>query len=323
MAVTQVAINDIWVCRDQRCAGQCDDKVDLCQYLIYGCDAPVAGFTADVAHTENGGTDWTNSADYPFANGEDIISVVCFPIDNDTTRWLVVRGTEVAPANPLEVAYSDDGGANWTNVDVEAAGTRFAADSGALFALDAKHVWLVSTDGYIFFSEDGGLTWTPQDEGVLTAENYNAVMFANSTDGFAVADNGIVIRSIDGGLTWVAVTAITATPDVLCVYVFNKDEAVVGTDDGDIWRTWDGGTTWTQIYTSADAINDIDFANKYVGWAIADDTVIRTRNGGEDWETVPGTTVTTELNAVVACDENMAFAVGEHAVGEGVVIKIG
>ncbi|MFA5166647.1 MAG: YCF48-related protein [Candidatus Paceibacterota bacterium] len=322
MATTQVAVNDIWVCKDQRCAGQCDDKVGLCQYLIYGCDAPDPTFTADLAHTADGGATWTNSVDYPFANGENIMSVGCFALDNTVTRWLAVRGAEVAPANPLEIAYSDDGGASWTNVDVEAAGTRYATDSGALFVLNSKNIWLASSGGYIFFSSDGGITWTQQEDGTVTAGNYNAIMFANENDGFAVADTGIVVRTVDGGLSWTAVTAITAVPNVLCVYVFNKDEALVGTATGEIWRTWDGGTTWTQVYTSADSINDIDFANKYVGFAIADDTVLRTRNGGEDWETVSGTTVTTELNAVVACDENTAYAVGEDAVGVGIVIKI-
>lgn len=319
MAVTQVAVNDIWVCKDQRCAGGCDDAVDLCQFLIYGCAAPAVGFAADVGYTEDGGTTWTNSVDYPFGNGEHVISVVCFPLDSTTTRWLVVRDND--GANPAEIAYSDDGGANWINVDVEAVGTRGALDSGALFALDAKHIWLALEAGYIFFSEDGGLTWTNQDDGTVTAEDYHAVNFANHNDGFAVADNGIVVRTIDGGETWAAVTAITATPNVLCVFTFDKDNVVVGDVSGQIWRSWDGGTTWTLLYTGT-SINDIDFVNNYVGWAVDDDAVLRTRNGGEDWEVIAGTPAMTEFNAIVGCDENTAFAVGEDDSNYGAVIKI-
>ena len=320
--VAQQAVNDIWICKDEVCAGLCDTQVDLCQYLIIGCDA-VSGDVADVVYTNDNGGTWTNTAAQPFGNDENIESVVCFSQDKTTTRWMVVRGVETGtPTNPLEIAYSDDGGATWTNVDVEAAGTRYANDAGALFVLDPKHIWLVSTGGYIFFSSDGGVTWTAQDEGTVTTQNYNAVKFANSDDGFAVADSGIVVRTIDGGTTWTAVTAITATPNVLSLFVFDKDNVVVGDANGDIWRSWDGGTTWTQIYTGSTAINDMDFANPFVGYAIDGTLLLRTRNGGEDWETVTIAASLTELNAVVACDENNAFVVGEDGSNLGIVLKV-
>lgn len=320
MAVNQGPVNDIWICKSPRCAGQCDDKVDLCQYMIVGCDVPDPAAFADVVITDDGGSDWTNAATHPFAAGEDIISVTCFDKDSTTTRYLVVRGTD---ADPGEVAYSDDLGATWTNVDYEAASdAHFAVDSGALFALDYKHIWLVTNGGYIFFSSDGGLNWTNQDDGNVTTEDYHAVMFANVNDGYAVATTGVVVRTVDGGLTWAACTTITSTPDINCVYVFDKDNVLIGDADGEMWRTWDAGTTWTQIYTGTDSINDIDFANAFVGFAIADDTLLRTRNGGEDWETVT-VPAATEYNAVVACDENNAYIVGEDTSNDGIVVKVG
>lgn len=318
----QVAINDIWVCKDPRCVGQCNTKVGLCQYMIAGADAPAAAGAADVIHTSNGGTTWTNAAAFAFGVGENIVSVGCFSVSDTVTRWIAVRGVELAPANPIEIAYSDDSGATWTKTDVETGGTRYAADSGALFILDQKHIWLVSTGGYIFFSSDGGLNWTNQSAGGVTVQNYNAVMFANENDGFAVAALGVVARTIDGGDTWDAVTTITGTPSVLCVYVFDKDNVIVGDSAGEIWRSWDGGTTWTQVYTSTDSINDLDFVNRFVGFAIADDTIIRTRNGGEDWEVVSGTPTAVEFNAIVACDENTAYTVGEAGANVGAIVEI-
>lgn len=318
--VAQQAINDIWGCTDESCGGQCGNKISLCEDLILGADA-VAADVADVVITGDNGVTWTNAAAQPFAATENVISVVCFAKDNTTTRYLVVRDTD--STTNAEIAYSDDGGATWTNVDVESSGSFLGAnDSGALFALDTKHIWLVLTSGYIVFSSDGGVTWTTQDAGTVTTEDYNAVHFANNNVGYAVADNGIVVKTDDGGDIWSAVTAITGTPDVLSVYTFDEDNVIVGDNGGDMWRSFDGGTTWTQLYAGSTAINDISFVNPYVGWAVDGVLILRTRNGGEDWETVKNLSTFTELNAVWGCDENTAYVVGEDGSNLGAVYKV-
>ena len=321
MAVDQGAVNDLWICKDARCAGQCDDKVGLCQYIIAGTDAPAEGGKGDVVYTENNGTDWTNSVGQPFDSGEHIISIGCFQLDSETTRWIAVRDTD--GANPLEIAYSDDGGANFTNVDVESAGTRGAVDSGALFILDPKHIWLAVEEGYIFFSSDGGITWSNQEDGTVTAEDYYAIMFVDSKNGYAVAGNGIVVKSTDGGLTWTTCTTITGTPRLNCLFVFDKDNVMLGDAVGEIWRTWDGGTTWTEIYTSAISINDIDFYNDFVGMVVKGQFVLRTRNGGEDWEVIGGVPANTELNCVVMCNENYGYVGGEDETNAGMILTVG
>jgi len=321
MAVDQGPVNDLAIWKDFRCAGQCDDKVALCQYLIFGTKPPAAAALADIGYTDDNGTTWTNSSDQPFCADEDIMSVAVIQLSNDTYRWLAVRDSD--GANPLEIAYSDDEGTTFVNVDVESVGTRGALDSGALFALDPKHLWLAVDAGYIFFSADAGINWTNQEDGVVTTEGYHAIMFVDINYGYAVAESGVVVKSIDGGLTWAACTAISGTPDLYCLYVFDKDNVMVGDANGSIWRTWDGGTTWTEIYSGVDAINDMDFANDFVGFALADDTVLRTRNGGEDWELISGVPANTELNSVVVCNENYAYVGGEDSVNNGLILKVG
>lgn len=317
----QEMINDISFCNEERCAGDCGEALDLCEQGLLGAQA-VAADVADVIYTTNSGGAWTNTAVQPFAATENVISVACVRKDTNTTRWIVVRDTDGATA--AEIAYSDDSGATWTNVDVESSGSFLGAvDSGALFAYDYKHIWLVLSGGYIVFSSDGGATWTTQDAGTATTEDYNAVHFASTEHGFAVASTGVVVKTDDGGETWSIVTAITGTPSVQCVYTFDEDNVIVGDENGDIWRSFDSGVTWTSLY-SGTSINDITFVNRYVGWAVDDDAILRTRNGGEDWEEVTDGLPSDvgAFNAVWGCDANYAFAVGDNDTDEGLVVKV-
>ena len=316
----QTEIYDITVCGSAQCGGDCGNKIGLCQNMFLAPKANGATDTAKTMITTDTGATWTETGALPFAVGESVVSTICFYEDKNVKRIIVVRGTEVAATNPIEIAYSDDDGATWTSVDVEASGTRWAVDSGALFALDAKHIWLVSTDGYIFFSANGGISWTTQDAGLVTAGDYSAIHFANANDGFAVAASGVVVKTDDGGTTWVTVTAITGTPTVVSVYTFDENNVMVGDNGGDLWRSWDGGTTWTQIYTGVTSINDIAFINDFVGFICDGAFVLRTRNGGEDWERVTMPTGTV-WNAIAGCDENTAYAVGANSA-VGMVVKL-
>lgn len=277
---------------------------------------------AEVLYTVDKGVNWDKITG-PFAAQEDILSAVCFAVNKDTNRWLVTRGAEAAPANPAEVAYSDDGGYNWTNVDAESAGTRSASDSDALFALDQRHVWFVTTGGYIFFSDDGGESWTAQDEGSATAEDLNAVDFATAEVGMAVGDSGVVLKTSDGGETWSAATSITGTPNVYTVQVIDSNVALVGTANGYIYMTFDGGDSWVEKYSVASgSVDSIHAVSTYVVWAVSNNassvgTVIRSRNGGYSWESVT-TPTNTGLNNVHGLDANKAWVVGDG----GVIVKV-
>ena len=278
--------------------------------------------TAQVFYTYDKGVNWDNITG-PFAAQEDVMSAVCFALDGDTNRWLVTRGAEIAPTNPAEVAYSDDGGYVWTAVDVEAAGTRYAVDSGALFALDKLHIWFVTSGGYIFFSDDGGATWTAQSEGTVTVQNLNAVHFADNQFGMAVGNAGVVLKSVDGGSTWSAATSIAGATNVLTVQVIDQYNAYVGTADGHVYMTSNGGITWTSKYQLVGgSVDSIHAVNKFVIWAVANTVaplgrILRSRNGGYSWETIT-TPTNTGLNSIHGLDANKAWAVGN----DGVIIKV-
>lgn len=67
-------------------------------------------------------------------------------------------------------------------------------------------VIVVGTNGSIFKTADGGLTWTRKESN--TTENLFSVDFINDTLGFAVggfSNNGTILRTTDGGENWFSI----------------------------------------------------------------------------------------------------------------------
>lgn len=325
---------DIAFCNDRRCASACGAAQPICDdgFVVGQVPAGSPGIDSDVWYTNNGGGTWAFDGN-PFAVGEDVSSAVCFQVGRDTTRWIVARGTTDA-LNPAEIAYSDDGGTTWTNVNVGTTNGQYVIRGNGLFALNQYHIWCVTTGGYIYFSADGGLTWTAQESGVITTNDFYGVHFIDEANGMVVGASDTVLVTTDGGNTWTAGTATGGGDDLLCVWLVDSDRAWVGADEaaGDqtLYYTTDGGVTWNPRTFAGSAtgnVEDIQFVNEHCGWMIHDTaapvgTIFRTIDGGYNWEalTMPAT-ANTGLNALWACDCNTAFAVGNVVGGLSYIVK--
>jgi photosystem II stability/assembly factor-like uncharacterized protein len=282
-------------------------------------------YDEDVLKTTDGGSTWTNLAAEPFAAGENVLSVVAFPISNTQNRILVAQAA--AAANTGRVSYSDDNGATWTEVVIPVNG-HGAKGPDALYALDQSHIWLGSAKGYVYFSSDGGATWTAQTSGGLTVKDVYGVAFANENDGMAVCADDIILKTSDGGATWELTTAVTGSTDTLTSLTPSGNFWWVGTDAGELYYTRDMGDTWTQRTFSGSgvgAIADIEFANELIGYAIHNTaapvgSILVTINGGYSWKALT-TPTNTGLNALSIADENTVYAVGNATGGTAVIIK--
>jgi photosystem II stability/assembly factor-like uncharacterized protein len=323
-------LHDIAFCNDEKCADSCGVAQDICDDGIIGA-ATSAGSpagTSAVLETNNSGADgWPAVAADPFAAGEDIMSVVCFPMSPTVTRWLAVRDADAA--NPLEVAYSDDGGATWTLVVVGALNNQEAMGPGALYAIDRFNIWLAASDGYIYFSDDGGVTWTTQEAGTITANDLHAIWAADEDSVMAVGVTDTVLFSLDGGSTWTAATATGGGNTNLTVN-WSFGFWWIGDNGGELHFSEDDGTTWTDrtefpAFGVGD-IPDVQFVNELCGYLISNTaapvgTIYRTRDGGFNWEAITPAVTNAGLNAIWSCDCNMVFAVGDVQGGTGVVLK--
>jgi len=321
------SLNDVHFISSAKCASDCNTSLASCSYGVAVADAP-AGSPAvegDVWYTQDGGATWTLCAAVPFAAGEDVISGVIFQIGASTYRLLVAR--EADPAAAMEVAYSDDWGANWTLVTVGTTVNLGANREGALFVLNPYHIWLCLDDGYVYFSEDFGVTWTRQAGGVgaPTANDLNEIWFADAENGMAVGDSDTVLVSTDGGDTWTLATATGGAANLLCCSE-NAGGGIwwAGDSDGELYYSFNHGTTWTRRDFPDDQVGDItdvEFVNTLVGFLTHDNatpvgSVYRTRNGGTDWELMTDVT-NLGLNSLHACHVNLVYAVGNPQPGGG------
>lgn len=327
--IETAGLADIAVCDNGRCAGPCGGAINA------GDVAFVAGLAlnsspankAEAWFTADGGT-WTAGAAEPFAGGVDLGNAGCYPVGRSSLRRLVTQG-ETVGGTPMRVAYSDDDGATWTVVTVGAVTGQFAADAGALFVLDTYNIWLVTSGGYVYYSGDGGLTWTAQESGVIAAGTYHAVDFADTDTGYAVGAANVVIKTIDGGQTWSAVTGPAIGIALTTVDVRDADHAWVGTAGGELWYTNDGGVTWTRRDFAGSGVGevaDVAFVDDNVAFMLHNTAaplggVFQTINGGYSWEAV-STPPNAGLSALGVVNAALAYAVGPVSGGTAMIIKV-
>ena len=323
---------DIVTCSIPRCpSSSCGSQIEPCDTIHVVSDA-FAGASADgYVSTNNAGScaAWVTQ---PFAVTEEITSAVCVQVDEDTMRLIVSCGT--ADAAGLRIAYSDDGGATaWNVVVVAATATDYATHGGSLFKLDFRHIWLCTFESDVYFSSDGGLTWTDQNAPVPAAdESLNYIHFIDenfgwSVGGFRTTPTGHFIQTTDGGEHWSMAASEPKIERGNWVAVLDANNVWVGLDDGTVYYTGDWGATWAQRTLPSALTNTADgqFIDKYVGalcgWKAGSGngvaTVMRTIDGGFTWEEY---NLVTEfdagpeymgVNALIMCHANEIHAVTE------------
>lgn len=296
------------------------------------CDADGAANPGNVLYSFDYGNTWTAAAQTPSAEvDENLTAVRMFQVGANTVRTLVARGTDAAA--PAEVYYSDDYGATaWTAVTVGATNGEYVQGHEGMWVLDENHIWLVTDQGNVYFSSDGGATFAVQSSG-LTASGGNAlwsVVFINTEIGFAVGDSDTVIYTLDGGSNWAAATATGGGNNLLSLWVFTKNHIIIGDDGGELYVSWDGGTTYTEMTdftgTGTGSLPSIWFVNDLVGYMVhvdgsGDGRLLRTISSGRQWNRVAGAFGDSGLNAVFANEINKALSCGDDDGTTAIILE--
>jgi len=72
----------------------------------------------------------------------------------------------------------------------------FATDLTSIYFTNADTGCVVGTNGMIFGTVDGGISWHKQNSG--TINKLNSVYFTNSRDGYIVGDGGVILKTSNG-----------------------------------------------------------------------------------------------------------------------------
>ncbi|MEW5871094.1 MAG: hypothetical protein AB1894_17600 [Chloroflexota bacterium] len=167
-------------------------------------------------------------------------------------------------------------------------------------------MWAGSVSGGIWYTSDGGASWSSVDDfmanlavSTLVMDPMNSnTMYAGTGEGFYNAD-GIrgagVFKSTDGGVTWTQLAATAATDwyYVNRLAISPNGATLLAAVRSGIWRSTDGGGSWTKVSGVITDWTDIDFhptdSNKAVAGGYNGKAYYST-NGGQTWTAGTGFT---------------------------------
>ena len=181
------------------------------------------------------------------------------------------------------IIRTDDGGANWSGVR-----TGLTDDLTELRVIDAD-AFMAGGGCTLLRSTDGGTTvrrirFNPSTS---CGSPLAAMHFPTRDVGYLVRADGSVLRTDDGGSRFSSGARLPAQsggpPNDAWFTDANNGFVATGSDTlGKLYRTTDAGASWTEV-ASAGAIRSIHFVNGSVGYAVGQDTVLKTTDGGAIW----------------------------------------
>ncbi len=263
-------------------------------FLLEDVDKPNAG---EIYRTLDGGGTWLWRA-IPFGRAE-------FGFLDSENGYALFSMGAAAGSMGVSVWTTANGGGDYNRVFFHEPGFEytlpFSGIKTGISFRDAQHGWVsgnVPMDGVIWLyrSVDGGLSWAEQKVDLPAGyENYQTSTYAPLffDGGLATLpvqlsgeNSGYVFyQSQDSGETWTATQPIS----VEGLYaIASPNEIVIWNGSPPLNSTHDGGNTW--IYQAGDGLPDnnelrqLDFVNANNGWALTEDYLYRTNDGGKTWE---------------------------------------
>jgi len=167
-----------------------------------------------------------------------------------------------------------------------------------VYFTDRQHGSLISHDGYIYTTFDGGESW-------ITSPKFNVYLrtieYISPEVGFAGSLNDLFLMTEDGGLNWVDITdRLPAEVTHVCGMDHHTDQYVyaVGNYAGPamFFKSEDGGSTWEAHNLDSILFGAIDvyFRSPLEGYicgsgpdtgALAyEGRILHTKDGGQSWE---------------------------------------
>lgn len=321
------ALNDVIGNMDLSCPGDCGTTLGRGENVQIACDA-AGGVTGNVLFSNDYAETFALSAPDPFAVSLHIKAVTQFP-HGTGTRVLV--GREGTGAVQGLMAFTDllTGAGAWTTVNIGAIAVGEGPVYGhGIFALDEFHIWVASSDGFIFKSTDAGASFVAKESGAIHAGDNYFVHFADKTYGLVGGAAGVTSVSDDGGESWQAGGIMAGASPARCGWRFDDRRCLVGCDSGLLYESHDGGLIYALVPTgfpAASLIRSMWFVNDYQGfmavdWAGPLGHIYRTNDGGASWQDLTYVT-NVGLNSIWAPSASYCVAVGKVAT-TGVILKV-
>ena len=196
------------------------------------------------------------------------------------------------------IGVSNDGGVSFQPVKTAAWGSN--SQFTAMLTAGPDSIWVGSNKGEIFWSFDGGATWT--DTVDVGSAQIKDIKRLDAQNFIACSNNGKIYKSYDGGITWTLGNDY-GSMSFYDMYFFDANMGYLISSKGYVWKTEDGGETMVTIDTLDTGSNSgylygIDFADDGMTGAIVGDygSIFMTTDGGATWNPVTSPTERTLQN---------------------------
>ena len=274
-----------------------------------------AGLTQAVYRSLDAGTTWSA---VDVAVNQDIPSLSFA----DTTHGWMVTSDVQGPSVQAKVSFSGDEGATWTE--------KYAAPDktflSAVAAIDADHVVVGGSGGFLATTKDGGTDWSEAQLPGTSPMEVSRLSFTDADTGWALTGStSVLYATTDGGLTWTEVKDFKADgTDVSGLAAVMPQ----GAEDAQLWvagdtggkgvilRSDDGGTTWEQVDAGdVGKLYSIDMMGSLGLATGTDGQLVVSGDGGASWSLVDAPLAVNIYQGTILADGRGARRRPERARG--------
>lgn len=221
---------------------------------------------------------------------------------NNTDGWTVCIDTAL-------IFHTTNGGATWQVQSNTPDSLKRFFDIGCY---DQSSVWTCGLLGEILHTDNGGLDWIRQAQGL--SKYATRLEFIDQDKGWAACGDGTVGRTIDGGGYWDQIFTPWYSAEFYGVSFVNEwdgwivagyaDSLLIG--QGLILKSTDGGINWDSVYQVSDYRDffDVHFFNLLDGVVVGGDEadysaiIMKTTDGGQNWSNITTPASANYLRAV-------------------------
>jgi photosystem II stability/assembly factor-like uncharacterized protein len=232
--------------------------------------------TAYILHTTNGGNTW----DVQFI-GDDLLFYSLEAIDSDVAY---VGAAIVSKGYPAFLSTTN-GGANGTLSNIQV---------GIFF----NDIYFLNKDtgyscGYILgwslaLTTNGGVNWTPRQDGLMVNGQPRTLFFLNSDTGFCGGSTKL-FKTTNAGINWFELFNFGPfnNRQPLKIQFLNNDIGWVGLTSNGVGVTTNGGINWTitnPATIGTPSIQSVYFIDNSIGWSGRMSPIIyKSTDGGFNW----------------------------------------
>lgn len=213
--------------------------------------------------------------------------------ESGTNLWLMAvsfvdESVGFAAGNNATFIYTTDGGETWNPIE---GYNGFEDPITTIYVKEPDTVWYGSYNGLIYGCFHYGEKWVRRSSN--RGGTINSLTFLSKKRGIAAGGTATQIPfykvTEDYGETW-------STPSNIDIFGEIHDMVFVDSLTGflssekygeknKIFKSTDGGQSWNEIYSyQGNPFRKLQFLNNKIGFALTGGGLLKTENGGKDWE---------------------------------------